>query len=137
MTALRKPARLDSPMSVIHKSPLLDKKLNISFRPNLNVLVVKGWSVKKEYASLYEKLLEQIREHLKTENSLTVYLSYDLFNSSTAKFVFNLIKVFNKAHAKDARVKIEWIVEEENDELFESGFDFKEFCEFSFLIGFR
>lgn len=108
--------------------------LHIKYLKKQNILALKGWSITPELSICYSVILKEIRAHLLESNTLTVYLAYELFNTVTAKFLFDMIKILNKAFCAGSKVKIHWITNVENESMFETGLELREFCEFDFHI---
>ncbi|MEP1114875.1 SiaC family regulatory phosphoprotein, partial [Ekhidna sp.] len=60
---------------------------------------------------------------------------YELFNSSSAAYLFKIIRRFNEAHSKGKTVKIYWSCNSNNEnEMVETGMDLAEMCDFKFKI---
>lgn len=117
-----------------HLVPSDRQLLNIKYFKEQDLLVLKGWSISPELGICYKVIHEEIEEHLSESNQLTLFLAYNVFNSATAKFIFDTIKTLNLAHSQGKKVKIHWVTNVENQGMFETGLEFREFCEFDFFI---
>ncbi|MEO9474418.1 MAG: SiaC family regulatory phosphoprotein [Cyclobacteriaceae bacterium] len=118
----------------VAKAPISRPPLKIRYVENHNFILIKGWSLAQENVKRYQYLLENIRYHLDEHDTLTIHFAYQLFNATTAKFLFNTIKLFNKALIKGKNVKCIWYVKEDDNEMFETGIDLRAMCDFQFKI---
>lgn len=63
----------------------------------------------------------------KPQSSITFVFKFDYFNSTSAKFIMNLLQIIKKIDAaKKHKVKIEWYYDEMDEDMMDAG---KEFCE--------
>lgn len=122
-------------MAISHQSSNT-KALDINFKPSSNSLSVRGRATEENHYNEYIQLIDELKDHLEY-HPLHAQLSYDLFNSATAMFIFSLIKILNHAHQTGKSVDIEWIVNNHSKEMVETGIDFQSFCEFPFDIKFK
>ena len=110
------------------------KLLSINFLENQSLLIIKGWSLRPELRVSYQVILEEIRNHLASNEGLTINFEYKLFYASTTRFLFETIKVLNRANTEGKRVSINWIAEKYSTEMYEMGMDLQGLCEFDFHV---
>lgn len=121
-----------SPLRVV-KSEL--KVFNTRYLESLNLMTAVGWSVTDDAWIKYCQMLADIETHLMKNDELTIYFKFELFNSSSATYLFKIIRRFNDAHAKGKIVKIYWsCTEEDENEVLDMGLDFAPMCDFPFKI---
>ncbi len=96
--------------------------------------LVRGWSTGAEIRSKYFRLVETLERLRNTDGTLSVYFEYDTFDTSTARFIFKIIRVLNTLHRTGKTVRIHWICDAEDGEMIETGLDYTSFCEFDFQI---
>ena len=83
----------------------------------------KFYSPVVSWLTAYEQELASKQE----SNTLTFVFKFDYFNSTSAKFIMNLLQVIKKIDtAKKHKVKIEWYYDEMDEDMMDAG---KEFCE--------
>lgn len=123
-----------APLTPVVQTTLSHPPLNIRYVENHNFIMIKGWSLAKENVKRYQYLLENIRYHLDEHDTLTIHFAYQIFNATTAKFLFSTFKLFNKALIEGKKVKCIWYVKEGDDEMFETGIDLRAMCDFQFKI---
>ncbi len=121
-----------SPLRVV-KSDL--KVFTTRYLESLNLITAVGWSVTDDAWIKYCQMLADIESHLMRKDELTVYFKYELFNSSSASYLFKIIQRLNKAHANGKTVKIYWSCTTTNEnEILDMGLDFAPMCDFQFKI---
>ena len=118
---------------------------SIMFSPNENVFYIHGTSSPEDVRKLYYPVLEWINkfneEILKSEfkifndeNPLRFQFDLEYFNSSSAKFFFDMITEFKKLDPAGVPVIVEWYYEEEDPEMKEAGNDFSQLVEMEFTF---
>lgn len=101
------------------------KTPKIEFNPNTGEFLLEGRSIPENSLEFYKPLvewLEKYLEHPKATTLLKVNLEY--FNTSTSKC---LVEIFRKLETlnENRDVKILWHYEEEDEDMMESGEDFR------------
>ncbi|MFY0608406.1 MAG: SiaC family regulatory phosphoprotein [Cyclobacteriaceae bacterium] len=86
--------------------------------------------MKAAYRAIYLKL----ENHLKIHHKLRLFIAYELFNTATAKFLFDVIKMINNHKSKDGHVSIHWIVKNSNQDMVDTAHDYQVFCNFPFEL---
>ncbi|MEQ9468294.1 MAG: SiaC family regulatory phosphoprotein [Ekhidna sp.] len=122
-----------SPLRVVKA---ISKIFNIRYMENLNLMMVTGWSITDDAWIKYCQMLADIESHLRVREELNIYFKFELFNTSSAKYLFKIIKRLNKAHKEGKMVKIYWScsASEHENEMIESGLDFASMSDFQFKI---
>ncbi len=116
-------------------APPVKKKLEICFDPHIQFIEVKGWSITDDGIKDYDKLLSRIDTILLKSNTLVISFKYQMFNSTTIKYLLKIIKLMNLAYLKGKRIKIFWnVTAKKDDEMAEVGFDLSLMCDFDFRI---
>ncbi|MEP1114880.1 MAG: SiaC family regulatory phosphoprotein, partial [Ekhidna sp.] len=101
-----------SPLHLV-KSDL--KVFKVRYLESLNLITAVGWSITDDAWLKYCELLADIESHLVNRDELTIYFKYELFNSSSAAYLFKIIRRFNEAHSKGKTVKIYWSCNSNNE----------------------
>ncbi len=121
--------------SAYQNHELISKFLNVWEVEELNLVMIKGWSIGGEV--LHEKygiMLDRVDKHFEEGSRLSVYIRYELFDAITVSYLFKLFKKLNHYHRKEKKILVNWIVQETDSEVFDSGNDFKQLCEFPFFV---
>ncbi len=112
-----------------------DRTPEISFNVKSGVLAISGRSITENPISFYKKLEEIVLEYgenPKPNTSILVTLEY--FNTSTSKCLVDLFKLFEPIHAAKSKVLVEWFYEQDDEEIMDSGEDYKDFINIPFEI---
>ncbi|MEP1033541.1 SiaC family regulatory phosphoprotein [Ekhidna sp.] len=121
-----------SPLRLV-KSEL--KVFTTRYLESLNLITAVGWSVTDDAWIKYCQILADMETHLLRKDDLTIYFKFELFNSSSASYLFKIIQRFNDAHAAGKTVKIYWSCALDDDnEMLDAGLDFAAMCDFQFKI---
>ncbi|MEP1094104.1 MAG: SiaC family regulatory phosphoprotein [Cyclobacteriaceae bacterium] len=103
----------------------------------LNLITVRGWSVTTDIHIKYTQLLTDIQTHFVSSDSLNLHIKYELFNSSSLRYLFKIIKTLNEAHAKGKAIKIYWSCASSNEaEMIDMGLDLANMSDFKFQISY-
>jgi len=115
----------------------------INFSPDENIFVISGISSPEDVRALYYPVIEWIRTFVDdiTEGTVKVFhkdspvrmhvdLSY--FNSSSAKFLFDIFSELKRLKASEVPVVVEWLHEAEDIDMREAGSDIAELVEMEF-----
>ncbi len=122
-----------------------DRTPEIKFSSNENVFYIRGTSSPEDVRKLYYPVLEWINkfktEILKSEYKTfnaenPIRLQFDLryFNSSSAKFFFDMLIEFKNLEPAGVPIIVEWYYEEEDPEMKEAGNDFSQLVEMEFTF---
>jgi hypothetical protein len=91
-------------------------------------IAISGQSYPLNAASIYEPVLAWIDAYWAEDKPLTITFKLTYFNTSTSKYIFNIIKKSETGFEMGKNVVINWQYEEEDDDMLESGEEFKEIC---------
>lgn len=115
-----------------------NRELNIIYDLKNSEVNISGWSLDEFSSNRYDQLLELTKQHLERNKCLKITYKYELFNPSTAAYLFKQIKILNKAFIGGKKVFIDWNCDTVYaDEMLEIGMDFLTFCDFDFNIKFN
>lgn len=117
----------------------------IYFSPEENKFFIRGNSAPEDVRALYYPVIEWIRifiddvldgEYKKFNNENPIRFQIDLsyFNSSSAKFLFDILSEFKRLPASDKPVLIEWHYEEGDPDMKEAGNDISILVGIEFLF---
>lgn len=91
-------------------------------------IVISGQSYPLNAASVYEPVLAWIDEYWVEDKPLVITFHLTYFNTSTSKYLLNIIKKSEMGYEKGKSVVINWKYDQDDDDMLESGEDFKEMC---------
>ena len=125
--------------SFIHKATELTPEIILS--PEENMFIITGRSAPEDVRSLYYPIIEWMegyadelsKGHAYTEkNPLLVKIDLEYFNSSSAKFLYDVFAQLKDLNRAGVPVDIEWYFEDEDIDLREAGEDLSLLCELPF-----
>lgn len=108
----------------------------LRFSPATGVFEMKGRSIPENTYEFYSGVIKAVDEYLLSpgEDALLRF-ELDYFNTSSSKFLIDILKKFKAAAAcGNINLKIEWRYEDGDDEMMETGRDFMELIEYDFEI---
>ena len=106
----------------------------IRFSPDENIFTIKGSSSPEDVRAIYYPVIEWTRKFadeiidgkeifFSSENPFVLKVDLDYFNSSSAKFFFDIFLEFKRLETLYIPVIIEWYYEEEDTDSMEAGND--------------
>ncbi|MCB8965112.1 MAG: DUF1987 domain-containing protein [Bacteroidales bacterium] len=107
---------------------LIDKTVDcpyVSFNEN-GILEIEGRSISEDPFSFWQPLLEWIEAYIKapaTNTRVQIFLEYS--NSSSNKYINELLRKFEDAHGKNTEVLVVWKYEEDDESMSQLGRDFE------------
>lgn len=104
-----------------------DKTPSVRFLPEEGLLEISGCSIHENADKFYRPLLEKVESYAQrpARNTL-VRIALTYFNSSSAKYVLDLLKLLDDAHASGAgKVTMEWCYDGGDLDMQEAGQDYK------------
>jgi len=114
----------------------------IIFDPGCNIFEIKGCSRPEDVRSFYLPLITWIEKFRDTAltveiekhaNDPVVFIfQLDYFNSSSAKFILDILLLINQMHKKGLNLKIEWVHLKNDDDMLEVGKELSEVVDFPF-----
>ena len=115
----------------------------IHFSPEENIFLISGTSAPEDVRAMYYPVIEWINLFVEglTKSDNTKYSSesplkfqVDLvyFNSSSAKFLFDIFAEFRKLSHTDIPFVVEWVYDKEDSDLKDAGIDISSLLEMEF-----
>ena len=94
--------------------------VNIDFEAG--VFEMKGVSSPENSIAFFDPIFEAIDSYSK--DSLEVNMAMEYFNTSSSKCIFQILKSVKKMHDKGTNIIINWIYDEEDEDMKEVGEDY-------------
>jgi hypothetical protein len=122
-----------------------DTTPEINFSPDENIFIIRGSSSPEDVRALYYPVIEWIRifiddivegEYKKysPENPLMMQADLEYFNSSSAKFFYDIFTELKRLIAVNVPVIVEWMYDEEDIDQKEAGNDIALLVEMEFVF---
>ena len=103
-----------------------NKTPKILFDIDINKFEISGRSIPENSISFYQPAIEWLDAYIAEpfdESIIEIKLEY--FNTSSSKSLVDIFRRFEKLHKRGKKAKIRWYYEEEDEDMLESGEDFK------------
>ncbi|MGK7396903.1 MAG: DUF1987 domain-containing protein [Candidatus Cyclobacteriaceae bacterium M3_2C_046] len=102
------------------------KTPEIKFDIEKSLFEVSGRSIPENSIDFYKPVLEWLDQYIKHPNSeTTLEIKLEYFNTSSSKCLVDIFRRFEKLHIEGKKVSILWYYEDEDEDMLESGEDFK------------
>lgn len=100
-----------------------DNTPKVILDPEKNIFELSGSSHPENPAKFYNPILNWIDEYAKAPNkTITIHFKLDYFNSSTAKYLLNILWGFEKiTKAGTGKITFQWYYKEEDLDALASG----------------
>ena len=104
-----------------------DKTPRISLNAATGEMEFSGRSIPENSAKLYDPIIAWIDEYLKSPNKETVFVvKLEYFNTSSSKYLLEIFRRFEDAFKSGMQVSVQWYYEQEDEDMQESGDDFRD-----------
>lgn len=113
----------------------------IAFEPEKRTFEIIGESRPENVKEFYEPVLQWLDQFSTETNSQKINYSdnpllfnfkLDYFNSSSSKFIFDIIKKIVEMHSNGISVKIIWFYEDGDDDMHDAGTELSRMVKFEF-----
>lgn len=116
----------------------------IYFSPDENIFRIKGNSAPEDVRALYYPVIDWIKGFVdenisggsspyNENNPILFSTDLEYFNSSSAKFLFDIFTELKRLAENNVPVRIEWFYEEEDLDMKEAGEDIAELADMQFI----
>lgn len=130
-------------MQTLHIKPTINSP-EIIFRPGENVFIIKGNSAPEDVRAMYYPVIDWIKifiddvlfgEYKIYNESNPVRFRVDLsyFNSSSAKFLYDILTEFKRLSHSGFPVVVEWAYDENDPDMKDAGMDISSLAGIEFL----
>jgi|GEM_PF-237585 len=107
----------------------------VHFDPELGILELMGRSVPEDSNGFYRPLLLRLNRYLNDlDRGLVCNVHLEYFNTSSARNLLEVMHVLEKMHAASRNVVVNWIFDEEDEDLFHTGIDFSSLLQVPFSL---
>lgn len=124
--------------------PATDKSPKILFDPLKKIFEMEGNSRPENVRDFFYPIIDTLREYFNSiaqdrkvisdleEMPLKFNFKLDYFNSSSAKFISDILVILRDAKEKGIQFKVNWYFNEDDDDMKEAGEDFSDMISFPF-----
>lgn len=112
-----------------------DRTPEVDLNFSKGVLALSGRSITENPISFYKKIEDYIAAYLKHPQQNTVFkVNLEYFNTSTSKCLVDIFKLFESLNSSEHKVVVEWYYEKDDEEIMDSGEDYKDIVDIPFEI---
>ncbi len=105
----------------------------VNFDPEEGILEVKGRSSPENSILFYQKIIEGLEAFLESDlPKLTANFSFEYFNTSSSKCLFDVFKRLSRFEDSDKDLIINWYYEEDDEDMMEAGEDYADLLDLDF-----
>ncbi len=128
-------------------NPLIIKETiatpKVTFNISENNYEIKGCSRPEDVRDFYSPIIDWLKEFKATinqelkntytaANPIIFRFKFDYFNSSSAKFILDILVFINEIHNEGLHLQIDWYYDENDDDMKEVGEELSEVVDFPF-----
>jgi hypothetical protein len=111
------------------KTPKLD------FNPDAETFLISGRSIPENSIEFYKPLLDWLDNYVQNPlESTTFEIKLEYFNTSSSKCLVEIFRKLEKIKNNGKSITIDWYYEEEDEDMEESGEDFKQIIKVPFKM---
>ena len=103
--------------------------------PEKGIISLEGRSILEDTISFYDPILNWLKEYVEESHDITINVSFDYFNSTSARILLMLMQTAQKIKKNGKILTINWYYDENDENIRESGADFASLVheEFNFI----
>ncbi len=107
----------------------------VRFNAESGILELTGRSLPEQVLSLYQPILKWVEQYTSTKRKETTFkINLDYINSSSSKYLLEILKRLNDFHKKGNKVTVQWFYEDYDEDSLESGEEYKELLDLNFEL---
>lgn len=111
------------------KTPKLD------FNPAADTFLISGRSIPENSIEFYKPLLDWLDNYVNNPKESTNFeIKLEYFNTSSSKCLVEIFRKLEKISENGHKISIDWYYDEEDEDMQESGEDFKEIIKIPFKM---
>lgn len=115
---------------VIQPSP---KTPTINFNASTGVLEIAGRSIPENSVEFYRPVLDWLDTYNTSPAQVTEFVfKLEYFNTSSSKCILDIFRKLEKIAVKSSDVRIKWYFDQDDEDMQESGEDFREIIKIPF-----
>jgi hypothetical protein len=99
---------------------------------NSGKIMIRGRSTPESSMNFYHPIMEKIEELFINSKVISIDISLEYFNTSSAKCLIDIFRLLKKMEDKGKRVLVNWFAEEDDEDMIESGQDYADVVDLPF-----
>ncbi|MBK9284509.1 MAG: DUF1987 domain-containing protein [Sphingobacteriaceae bacterium] len=111
------------------------KTPGINFNTESGQLIIKGRSIPENSLAFYQPVLDCMDEYCNSPKEKTsIIIQLDYFSTSSSKCILDLFKKLENLHKLGKNTEIQWLFEENDENIRDAGADYQSMVEVPFQI---
>ena len=106
--------------------PRTSKTPDIFFDAEQGILEIKGRSIPENSVAFYAPVMQWLDEYESRPSDTQLVIRLEYFNTSSSKCLIDIFRKLEKLHQPGAQVRVDWYYEEDDEDMKESGEDFRD-----------
>jgi hypothetical protein len=107
----------------------------VNFDGAQGLIEIKGRSNPENSVAFYKPLMDWLEEYVKTPAALTiVHIKLEYFNTSSSKFVLNVLKKLEVIPRDISEVKVNWYYQNGDEDMLDAAKDYESLIKMPFNI---
>lgn len=103
--------------------------------PKKEIFEIQGRSIPENSVDFYLPVMQWMDEYRRNPNEKTRFVvRLEYFNTSSSKCLIDVLRKLERIHLDGKPVELEWYYEEQDEDMKESGEDFKEILKIPFFM---
>ncbi len=94
----------------------------LNFDPGQNLIEFSGNSYPTNAMEFFKKPVDWMRNYLASKKTETIKVVFDVqyFNTSSSKYIFNMLELFDDYYKSYGNIDIVWMFDEDDEDIYES-----------------
>ncbi|WKV11604.1 DUF1987 domain-containing protein [Marivirga harenae] len=111
------------------------KTSKLDFNPDAETFLISGRSIPENSIEFYKPLLDWLDKYVQNPLESTIFeIKLEYFNTSSSKCLVEIFRKLEKIKEDGKSITIDWYYEEEDEDMEESGEDFKQIIKVPFKM---
>lgn len=103
-----------------------EKTPEVLLEGSKGLIVIKGRSLPEDPIGFYKPIIEWVHEYCHAPSKRTeVNVHLEFFNTSSSKCILDIFRCLELAYKKGSDVAVNWICDEDDEDLLECGEDYR------------
>ena len=99
------------------------------------IIELSGKSIPDRASNFYEPVMEWINKYIQNPNSETTFnFKLEYANTGSEKYLLDILRRMESLHKSGKKCKVDWYYEEDDEDIFETGEDYKKYLDVPFNL---
>jgi hypothetical protein len=99
------------------------------------IIYLEGKSVMEDPYNFYNSIITELKSFIeKNEQDIIFKVQLDYFNTKSSLMIMQMFNILKEGYKKGYNMKIDWYYEEDDEDMYESGIDYKSIIKYPFNL---